>query len=218
MSPPFTKRADRILARAGVFLTLMATSVVAGTYYYAMPSYTRVGYKPPQPVAFSHAIHAGQLGMDCRYCHSHVDESPKSNIPTTQVCQSCHTQIKADSPLLEPVRESWKTGEAIPWERVHQLPDYVFFNHSVHVKRGVSCVSCHGKVNEMAVVRHDQPLSMHWCLSCHRSPEDHLRPADAVTNLDWTPDLIGKTQGVLGKELKEQCKINPPQHCGGCHR
>lgn len=205
------------MAAALVGLILTALSVVGFTYYYAMPSYTRVGYAPTQPVAFSHKIHAGQLGMDCRYCHTHVEESPHSNVPTSQVCQSCHTQIKANSPLLAEVRQSWATGEAIEWERIHKVPEYVYFNHSIHVKRGVSCVSCHGKINEMTVVYHDQPLSMGWCLECHRNPENHLRPVGEVYNLDWVPPT-GETQQNIGKELAELARINAPQHCGGCHR
>lgn len=217
MTPVFTRRADQIMAAALVGLILTALSVVGFTYYYAMPSYTRVGYAPTQPVAFSHKIHAGQLGMDCRYCHTHVEESPHSNVPTSQVCQSCHTQIKANSPLLAEVRQSWATGEAIEWERIHKVPEYVYFNHSIHVKRGVSCVSCHGKINEMTVVYHDQPLSMGWCLECHRNPENHLRPVGEVYNLDWVPPT-GETQQNIGKELAELARINAPQHCGGCHR
>ena len=217
MTPVFTRRADRIVAAVLVGLSLTALSVVGFTYYYAMPSYTRVGYAPTQPVAFSHKIHAGQLGMDCRYCHTHVEESPHSNVPTSQVCQSCHTQIKANSPLLAEVRQSWATGEAIEWERIHKVPEYVYFNHSIHVKRGVSCVSCHGKINEMTVVHHDQPLSMGWCLECHRNPENHLRPVGEVYNLDWVPPA-GETQEDIGKQLADLAKINAPQHCGGCHR
>ncbi|ADV61375.1 quinol:cytochrome c oxidoreductase pentaheme cytochrome subunit [Isosphaera pallida ATCC 43644] len=217
MTPVFTRRADQVMAAALVGLILTALSVVGFTYYYAMPSYTRVGYAPTQPVAFSHKIHAGQLGMDCRYCHTHVEESPHSNVPTSQVCQSCHTQIKANSPLLAEVRQSWATGEAIEWERIHKVPEYVYFNHSIHVKRGVSCVSCHGKINEMTVVYHDQPLSMGWCLECHRNPENHLRPVGEVYNLDWVPPT-GETQQNIGKELAELARINAPQHCGGCHR
>jgi len=217
LTPVFTRRADQIMAAALVGLILTALSVVGFTYYYAMPSYTRVGYAPTQPVAFSHKIHAGQLGMDCRYCHTHVEESPHSNVPTSQVCQSCHTQIKANSPLLAEVRQSWATGEAIEWERIHKVPEYVYFNHSIHVKRGVSCVSCHGKINEMTVVYHDQPLSMGWCLECHRNPENHLRPVGEVYNLDWVPPT-GETQQNIGKELAELARINAPQHCGGCHR
>lgn len=217
MSPPFTKRADVILGRVAVALLLTIVSVVTGVYYYAMPSYTRVGYAPAQPVAFSHKIHAGQLGMSCLYCHNHVEESPHSNVPTSQVCKSCHAQIKADSPLLAQVRDSWESGKSVPWERVHKVPDYVFFNHSVHVKRGVGCVSCHGKINEMPVVRHDQPLSMGWCLECHRNPEKHLRPVGEVTNLNWAPSN-GQNQEQIGKQLLDLYKINAPKHCGGCHR
>jgi len=217
LSAPFTRRADIWLGRVVVFVLLMAGTTVAGVYYYAVPSYTRVGYAPTQPVAFSHAQHAGQLGMSCLYCHNHVDESPHSNVPATQTCMNCHQYIKTNSPLLAPVRESWRTGRPVEWERIHKVPEYVYFNHSVHVRRGVSCVSCHGKINEMKIVHHNQPLSMGWCLECHREPENHVRPAAEVTNLDWVPPQ-GKTQLDVGRDIKEHHGINPPQHCGGCHR
>ena len=162
-------------------------AVACAMAYYFTPKYTRVGYMPGQPVAFDHSIHAGQLGMDCRYCHSFVEESPHSNVPTTQTCVNCHSQIQKDNPKLAPVRESMETGEPIEWVQVHQTPDYVYFNHSVHVARGVSCQRCHGQVNEMEVVEHAKPHSMGWCLDCHRNPEENLRPVREVLNLDWSP-------------------------------
>ena len=162
-------------------------AVACAMAYYFTPKYTRVGYMPSQPVAFDHSIHAGQLGMDCRYCHSFVEESPHSNIPTTQTCLNCHSQIQKDNPKLAPVRESAETGEPIDWVQVHQTPDYVYFNHSVHVARGVSCQRCHGQVNEMKIVEHAKPHSMGWCIDCHRNPEENVRPTHEVLNLDWSP-------------------------------
>jgi hypothetical protein len=183
-----------------------------------------VGYQPVQPVPFPHDVHVKQVGMDCRYCHSFVEVAAHSNVPTTQVCMNCHQQIQKDSPKLQAVRDSWQTGRPIEWVQVHKTPDYVYFNHSAHVNRGVSCVSCHGKVNEMPVVYHSQPLSMAWCLDCHRHPENALRPVDQVTNLDWVPPVKpGQTpaeaQVAQGLELKKAWNINPPDgNCAGCHR
>jgi hypothetical protein len=155
--------------------------------------------------------------MDCRYCHTHVEKSSHSNVPATQTCMNCHTQIKAQSPKLEPVRQAWKNGQPVPWVRIHKAPDYVYFNHAAHVNRGVSCVACHGHVNRMEVVWHDKPHSMGWCLECHRAPENHLRPLDQVTNMDWEPPA-GTTQRELGEKFVREWNVNPPVSCAGCHR
>jgi hypothetical protein len=180
--------------------------VIAAVWYYFTPKYTRVGYMPTQPVPFSHALHVGQLGMDCRYCHSFVEVGGPANIPTTQTCMNCHSQVKKDSSKLAAVRESWETGKPIPWVKIHQAPDYVYFNHSVHVNRG------------MEVVYHAEPHSMGWCLECHRNPEKHIRPVEHVFNLDWKPEMIGEKQETLGKRLAADWNIQPPQNCAACHR
>jgi len=190
--------------------------VTAGVTYYFTPKYTRVGYTPSQPVPFSHKIHAGQLGMDCRYCHSFVEESGHANVPATQTCWNCHQHVKKDSPNLAKVVQSMETGEAIPWVKVHKVPDYAYFNHSVHVNRGVSCVECHGRVDEMTTVSHDQSLSMSWCLDCHRNPTEKLRPLDQITNLGWNPENVDRQS--LGEKLKKAWNIHPPESCGSCHR
>lgn len=204
----------------------VATLVVAGVWYYFTHKYTRVGYMPTQPVPFSHEIHVNQLGMDCRYCHSYVEVAGHSNVPATQTCMNCHAHlglakaapvVEGGNPKLLAVWNSWSTGAPIEWIRIHQAPDYAYFNHSVHVNRGVSCKSCHGAVNEMAVVWHDQPQSMGWCLECHRAPENHLRPTEEVFNLAWTPPA-GQTQQEIGLRLKDEWKVNPPVNCQGCHR
>ena len=129
-----------------------------------------VGYAPVQPVPYSHALHVGELGLDCRYCHTTVEDTSFAALPPTQTCMNCHTNIRSTSPLLEPVFKSNQTGEPVPWVKVHDLPDYVYFNHSAHVDKGVSCVSCHGRIDKMRVVRQAKPLSMGWCLDCHRAP------------------------------------------------
>ncbi len=213
----FTERADTWLIRAVAAAVLSAILALAGLYYYGPPEYTRVGYAPIQPVRFSHEQHAGQLGMSCLYCHTGAEESSVAKIPSTQTCMNCHQTIKPDSPLLEPVRVSWTSGDPIPWVRVHLTPDYVYFNHAVHVRRGIGCVSCHGKVNEMPVMVHEKPLSMGWCLDCHRHPEDYLRPPSEATNFGWAPPL-GLAQRQFGSLIKKEARIHAPEQCSGCHR
>ena len=199
-------------------LLVLGGGVSAGVWYYLNPEYMRVGYQPSQPVPFSHKIHSGQLGMDCRYCHSFVETSAYSNIPTTQVCMNCHSQIQRENPKLQPVRDSWQTGKPVEWVQIHKTPEHAYFHHSVHVNRGVSCVSCHGKVNEMDEVYHAESHSMAWCLTCHRNPSEFVRPVSEVANLDWKPEE-GKTQHEIGSALVEQWHINPPvKNCAGCHR
>jgi len=213
----FTHRSDLWLGRIAIG-TILATSLgVAGAYYYGPPEYTRVGYQPTQPVAFSHQQHVGQLKMDCRYCHTHVEESPHSNVPTTQTCMQCHSLVAAQSPKLAAVRESWQTGDPIDWLRIHKVPEYVYYNHAVHVRRGVGCTNCHGKLNEMPVVYEDKPLSMGWCLNCHRNSEKYLMPADQVLNPDYVPKDDRK-QVELGEAIKAHSGIKVQQTCGTCHR
>ena len=170
---------------------VLATGVTLATGYYFTPKYTRVGYQPTQPVPFSHKKHVGEVGLDCRYCHSFVEVSSHANVPTNQTCLNCHGadkgQIKKESEKLAAVRDADKTGEPIQWIKVHKAPDFVYFNHSVHVNRGVSCQNCHGQINEMEVVRHAEPQSMSWCLDCHRNPENKLRPLNQITNLTYKP-------------------------------
>ncbi len=179
------------------------------------PHAVEVGYQPVQPVPYSHAIHVGQLGIDCRYCHSTVEISAEAAIPPTQTCMNCHSSVRTTSEKLLPIRESYATGMPVEWIRVHDLPDYVFFNHSAHVVRGVGCVSCHGRIDTMEEVYKVKPLSMGWCLDCHRNPEEHLRPVEFVTAMDWVPE---KDQLKLGAELRQIHNINPPQDCNACHR
>ncbi len=218
MSNLFPKSANKLPLQILLFLGITAGIVSAGITYYATPKYTRVGYAPTQPVPFSHALHAGQLGLDCRYCHSNVEKSGHANVPTAQTCMNCHNQIKTDSPLLAPVREAYETGGSVPWVRIHQAPDYVYFNHAVHVARGVSCVECHGQINEMEVVSHAKPLSMGWCLECHREPEKVLRDPALVTNLDWKHPGGAEGQLEQGKKFVHDWNVQPPQSCSGCHR
>lgn len=191
-------------------------------WYYFSPEFYEVGYRPEQPVPYSHALHVGQLGMDCRYCHNHVEESTYANLPTTQTCMNCHGQIRPESLPLLPVRESWATGEAIEWVQVTHLPDYAHFPHDAHVAVGVGCESCHGRVDEMPVVFVDQPLSMSWCLECHRAPEEHLRDPELVTQMGYLEEVRATDtsyesfiEANLARIAAEG--INPPENCSACH-
>jgi len=165
--PKWTNLIPFLVGGLVVVAPLYVALIVA---YGFSPRTTDVGYQPVQPIPFSHRLHAGDLGLDCRYCHNTVEVAAKAAIPPTQTCMNCHTQIRKDSPLLQPLMESYQTGMPIKWLRVHDLPDYAYFNHSAHVTRGVSCVECHGRIDRMDVVTQEQPLSMGWCLECHRNP------------------------------------------------
>jgi formate-dependent nitrite reductase cytochrome c552 subunit len=220
----FARGFDRQVRNGVVGLLVGVALFVGGFYYYAYPQYTRVGYQPEQPVPFSHQLHVGQLGMDCRYCHQHVESSKHASVPSVQTCMNCHNSVDpgkanvaGDSPLLAIARESWKSKLPIEWKRIHKLPEYSFFDHSIHVNRGVACFSCHGPVNEMAIVRHDKPLTMGWCLDCHHHLDDSLRPRLQAANPLWKPDAE-RTREHVGEELRKRLVLNPPSHCGGCHR
>ncbi len=182
-------------------IILIAFAIVGFFWYFGSPKYTDVGYRPLQPVAYSHKLHPGDLGIDCRYCHYDVEYSAVANIPPTQVCMNCHKIIGTDNTKLLPVRESFSSGIPIKWVRVHKLPDYVYFNHSIHLYAGVGCSTCHGNVAQMDVVQQMEPLSMSWCLDCHRNPDMFLRPHDQITNMDWTPP---ENQLELAATLKER--------------
>ncbi|MGH8631608.1 MAG: cytochrome c3 family protein [Burkholderiales bacterium] len=200
---------------------LAAGALIVPTYavilfaYGASPRALDAGYQPLQPVPYSHALHAGKLGLDCRYCHINVEYAAHAMIPPTQTCINCHHAILPASAKLVKIKESWETGKPVEWVRVHDLPDFVYFDHSAHVRRGVGCVSCHGRIDRMEVVYQHEPLSMGWCLDCHREPEKHLRPLDKITDMAWQPpeDAL-----VFGKRLREAHSINPSTDCSTCHR
>jgi hypothetical protein len=199
------------------FLVLAGALVTAAVNEYATNKYLNVGYTPDQPVAFDHGFHVGVLGLDCRYCHTNVEKSPHSNVPATSTCWNCHSVIKKDAPTIAPIRESMASGAPIQWVKVHKVPDYVYFPHSVHVSRGVSCVECHGRVDQMEVVGQQKPLSMSFCLDCHRNPEFAVRPVDKVTDLAWSATTPA-AQVEQGTKFVHDWKIAPPQSCSGCHR
>ncbi len=195
-------------------LLVLAGGISLSAYLFR-PRAVDTGYSPQQPVPYSHKLHAGNLGMDCRYCHFTVDKAAFAAIPPTEVCMNCHVKVKPQSPFLQPVRDSFASGKPIPWVRIHRLPDYVYFNHQAHVTAGVSCANCHGRVDQMAEVRQEQPLSMAWCLECHRNPAPNIRPVQYVTKLDWKPD---RDPATIGRELIAAKHIQPPTNCSGCHR
>ena len=200
-------------------VSLMAAGAplyILGILYLAFaPGTTGGGYQPEQPVPYSHRLHAGELGIDCRYCHTGAEKGPAATLPPTQTCMNCHATVKTESEQLALVRESFETGMPIEWVRVHDLPDYAYFNHSAHVTRGIGCESCHGRVDRMEVVAQAEGLNMGWCLGCHRNPEEHLRPVDQVFTMGWEP---GVDQLELGAQLREDRNINPPTDCSTCHR
>jgi len=206
-----------VIVLVGAALYIPFVLALAGS-----PQTTDVGYAPQQPVPFSHKLHVGQLGMDCRYCHSTVEQAGFAALPTTETCMTCHASVGLDNPDLALVRQSFETGEAIPWVKVHTLPDYAYFNHAAHVAQGVGCTTCHGPVHEMEVVRQHTALSMAWCLDCHREPERYLRPREAVTWLNWDAlEYTGRSQQELGEELMQLYRIEPRhamENCSKCHR
>ncbi|HEV7670653.1 MAG TPA: cytochrome c3 family protein [Thermoanaerobaculia bacterium] len=189
--------------------------VVAGVWYFFSPKFTDVGYQPEQPVPYSHKLHAGDLGINCLYCHATVDRAPVAVVPPTQICMNCHRVVKRDSPALAAIRDSSSTGRPMRWVRVHNLPGFAYFDHRPHIRAGVGCASCHGRIDKMDVVAQSQPLSMSWCLDCHRDPGPNLRPAHEVTNMDWTP---GKDQAQLAAQIIKEKRLAPPLDCTGCHR
>ena len=176
---------------------------------------TQAGVAREQPVPFSHAHHVGDVGLDCRYCHTSVETSGFANIPPTKTCMNCHSQIWNSSPTLEPVRESFRTDRSIAWTRVHDLPDFAYFNHSIHVNKGVGCETCHGRIDKMPLTWQKASLQMEWCLDCHRHPEQYVRPREAVFQMGYEPP---GDQETLGRQLVKEYKIQSLTSCSTCHR
>jgi hypothetical protein len=210
--PQWTNRLPLALAVGSL---VVSVAIVLGIWYYFSPRYTDVGYRPAQPVPFSHKLHAGELGLDCRYCHNTVEVAAHAAVPPTGTCMNCHTLILPESEKLLPVRESWATGRPIEWVRVHKVADYAYFDHGVHVRGGVGCISCHGNIAQMEIVQQKEPLSMGWCLDCHRNPQPRLRPVSEITNMKWLPP---DNQAELAGKLVSELNLNPPEKCSGCHR
>ena len=183
------------------------------------PYVTRQGMPREQPVPFSHEHHVGGLGIDCRYCHTSVEVSSSAGVPPTKICMNCHSEMWAASSTLRPVRESWRTGESIAWTRVHDLPGFVYFNHSIHVQKGFGCATCHGRVDHMPLMMQAHSLRMEWCLDCHRNPEKYVRPKEKVFDMAYEPPG-GREQRALGEKLVQQYHIRKEQltNCAVCHR
>jgi len=216
MPAPFPKWADSL------FRVLLAVGLITVA---AVPLFLMAWVRTPQitgqfdpvrqPVEFDHRHHVDDDGIDCLYCHEQAERTPYAGIPPTERCLNCHSQIWRNSPLLEPVWQSYFSNAPIPWVRVHQLPDFVFFNHAIHVNKGVGCESCHGRVDQMARVYQQMPLTMGWCLECHRNPARFLRPREAMTVMGWQPP---EPQEQLGRELMQQYGVQRLTNCTTCHR
>ncbi len=201
--------------------SIVALLIVAGTLLLTLDRLSRSPFAThqdevrEQPVQFSHQHHAGGLGIDCRYCHATVEKTPSAGIPPTKTCMNCHSQIWITSPYLEIVRASFRDDKPLHWLRVHDLPDFVYFNHSVHVKKGVGCATCHGRVDRMPLMRQEAPLQMGWCLDCHRNPAKYVRPRELVTQMDYVPPA---NQMEVGARLVKAYQIQSLTSCSTCHR
>jgi len=215
MSQVFSPRAGLYVLLALTLLLLMAGGAVAG-WRALTASPHGIDEAVNQPVPFSHRHHVGELGLDCRYCHSTVETSAYAGMPATSTCMTCHSQLYRDQPMLSPVVKSWQTHVPLQWNRVDQLPDFVYFNHSIHVAKGVGCVSCHGRVDRMPLMRRTESLSMSWCLQCHRQPQKFLRPRSKVFDMAWQPEH----QQSLGMALMKRYAIHASRlsDCSVCHR
>jgi hypothetical protein len=212
--PPNSNAFAKWLIWGGIlFIALLATSLTV----FARTFNNKVRVPVAQPVAFSHALHNGQMGIDCRYCHSSVEVAASANVPSTEVCMSCHSQIRVGSPQLANVQQSWDTNTPIAWNRVHDLADFVYFNHSAHINKGMGCTECHGQMNRMEAVWKNESLTMGWCLECHRNPAAFVRPREEVFNMEYRHP---ENQAELGAMLVNEYNINTEKlpQCSTCHR
>ncbi len=210
----FSKKTNALPAFTLVGALFGGVLLIFLIWYYFSPEFTDVGYAPVQPVEYSHRLHVAELGLDCQYCHTAVEVSPHATVPPTQTCMNCHSQIQTESLKLLPVRESWASGDPIEWVRVHDLPDYAQFSHAFHVDAGVGCETCHGRIDLMDVVTLTEPLSMGWCLDCHRQPELYLRPPEEVTTMGYVQPANFVERNL---ERMREDGIRPPTNCSACH-
>jgi hypothetical protein len=204
-------------AKASIVVGLLTVAGL-GAALYAInksPYVSNAGIAREQAVPFSHKHHVAGIGIDCRYCHTAVEKSSSAGIPPTETCMSCHSQIWADAPMLEPVRESFRSGKSLQWTRLHDLPGFVYFNHSIHVNKGMACAVCHGRVDRMPLMYQQNTLYMEWCLECHRAPEKFIRPKDQVYRMEYQP---AEPQEVLGPKLVAEYKVRKLTDCSVCHR
>ena len=205
------------VARVSVFgaLGFVVLLMWVGYTLARSPYVTEVGVVREQPVPFSHKHHVGDAGIDCRYCHTSVEESAVAGIPPTETCMNCHSQLWKDAPLLEPVRESYRTGKPLEWTRVHDLPDFAYFNHSIHIAKGIGCSTCHGQVDDMPLMWRESTLQMKWCLDCHRNPEPHIRPPGEIYNMNWKPE---DDPDFDAAEQMIALHVKSKTNCSVCHR
>jgi hypothetical protein len=218
MAQLFQRRANSIAKALMAGGALLAAGAGAALYAAGRSDFwTRVGAPLEQPVPFSHEHHVAGLGIDCRYCHTSVETSSFAGVPPTETCMTCHSQVWKDAPVLQPVRDSFQTGRPLRWTRVNDLPGYVYFNHGIHVQKGVGCAICHGPVDRMPVTWKAQPFYMRWCLDCHREPASRLRPREEVFNMAYEPP---KNQTAAGFELARQNHVSSEglTDCAACHR
>ncbi len=203
------------ISRVSIFGGLLAVGGILGVLLEVSRSSYVTGAQVvrEQPVPFSHAHHVGGLGLDCRYCHTTVETGATAGIPPTKTCMNCHSQIWTNAELLEPVRASFRTGQSLQWNRVHDLPDFVYFNHSAHVNKGIGCASCHGRIDKMPLVLQEKSLQMEWCLECHRNPGKYVRPKEEVFNMGWEPPADHDPEKLL-----KQYDVKPRTSCSACHR
>ena len=217
MGPQVFGRAANMLARLSILgaVLVLTTLIVATLFLVRSPWATAQGVPVDQVVPFSHKHHVGDDGIDCRYCHASVEHSSFAGMPPTQTCMNCHSQIWSQSPMLEPVRQSAQTGQPLQWNRVHILGDFVYFDHSIHVQKGIGCSTCHGQVDQMPLMWKAASLQMSWCLDCHRNPERYVRPREEVFNIDWQPP---PNQEEVGARLVQEYLIQSKTSCSTCHR
>ena len=216
MAQLFSRNANTV-ARLSLLAAVGGLAAVAcyGYLIAESPYETRQDVPREQPVPFSHEHHVGGLGIDCRYCHTTVETSSFANIPATKICMNCHSQMWAVAAELEPLRQSYRTGRSVQWTRVHDLPDFVYFDHSIHVNKGVGCSTCHGSVDHMPLTWQAEPLRMEWCLDCHRNPAKYVRPPDRVFDMSYKPP---PDQLALGQKLVAENHIQSLTSCSTCHR
>ncbi len=218
--PQFFPKSANMLA----LLSLVGVAAVAGGGLAIVIGTSHTAYNTDkgvfinQPVPFSHKHHVQGLGVDCRHCHFSVEQSSFAGIPATKTCMTCHSQIWNEAPMLEPVRESYREDKSLEWIRVHDAPDYVYFNHSIHVAKGIGCATCHGQVDEMPLMMKSETLQMQWCMDCHWHPEMNLRPREEITNLDWAPPSDPDEHRALAVELAKEYNVQSKVNCSVCHR
>jgi hypothetical protein len=217
MPQPFPPNANALVRWSLIGGAILLPLIVIALAAFARVSNNQVRVPVTQPVAFSHALHAGELGLDCRYCHTTVEVSSSANIPPTETCMTCHSQVRVATPQLAPVWQSWETGEPIAWNRVHKLPEYAYFNHSAHINKGIGCADCHGRIDRMDGIWKNEPMTMGWCLECHRAPENYVRPREEVFNMAY--ERPGN-QRELGLSLVQSYHIDSDKliQCSTCHR